>query len=357
MSNPPESERPESAIDEAAEAGHGDMHDQAPDPSAGDQASPTEDSGEPNTDTEPADSGAPAGPVDSGEDENHGAPGEDSGGEEPDGDVRHGSGDPHQDAPDQDSTEGQDSGEPAAEQADPEPATEVIAAPPADEPATEVIDPSGLAEPPQPERPQRRFTAPSSFDAAGTQRIDTPPDPATEIIATAPAQGMKTAAPQHIPPRGEAPKPPAVVHRSWGWVIALLLVIAALVAVAVLGTVLLTRDNSTRVSEEDRVRETIEKFDVAIQSGDLATLRSITCGATLDSYVKYTDAEWREIHSRVAAAKQYPVVASIDQIVINGDHAEANVTAFMAHAPQTRSTRSFDLQYRDEQWKICQMSQ
>jgi hypothetical protein len=26
----------------------------------------------------------------------------------------------------------------------------------------------------------------------------------------------------------------------------------------------------------------------------------------------------------------------------------------MAYAPQTRSTRSFDLQYRDDQWKICE---
>jgi hypothetical protein len=40
--------------------------------------------------------------------------------------------------------------------------------------------------------------------------------------------------------------------------------------------------------------------------------------------------------------------------VINGDHAEANVTTFMAYAPQTRSTRSFDLQFRDDQWKVCQ---
>ena len=44
----------------------------------------------------------------------------------------------------------------------------------------------------------------------------------------------------------------------------------------------------------------------------------------------------------------------IDQVVVNGDHAEANVTTFMAYAPQTRSTRSFDLQFRDDQWKICQ---
>ena len=48
------------------------------------------------------------------------------------------------------------------------------------------------------------------------------------------------------------------------------------------------------------------------------------------------------------------MVASIDQVVVNGDHAEANVTSFMAFDPATRSTRSFDLQFRDDQWKICQ---
>jgi hypothetical protein len=48
------------------------------------------------------------------------------------------------------------------------------------------------------------------------------------------------------------------------------------------------------------------------------------------------------------------VVANIDQVVVNGNHAEANVTAFMAYAPQVRSTRSFDLQYRDDKWKICE---
>ncbi len=88
--------------------------------------------------------------------------------------------------------------------------------------------------------------------------------------------------------------------------------------------------------------------------GDLASLRSITCGTTRDNYVKYDQKAWDETHARVEAAKQYPVVASIDQVVVNGDHAEANVTSFMAFAPQTRSTRSFDLQFRDNQWKVCQ---
>ncbi|TFV59134.1 DUF4878 domain-containing protein [Mycobacterium sp. PS03-16] len=232
------------------------------------------------------------------------------------------------------------------------------------EPATEVISPHpppGAPHPDDPSQGERRFTAPSGFDAGSTQKIDRPPDPATEVFprseagaVTEPFTAQKAAGPQVIPARGDAPRPPQPAKRSWGWVIAVVLVIAALVAIAVLGTILLTRGPGSAASQEEQVRATIEQFDVAIQNGDLATLRGITCGATRDSYVGYDDRSWAETHERVAAAKQYPVVASVDQIVINGDHAEANVTTFMAFAPQTRSTRSFDLMYRDDQWKICQ---
>jgi hypothetical protein len=239
-----------------------------------------------------------------------------------------------------------------------EPATEILLSPEAEAqlPAEETNQPA-----------ERRFTAPSGFDAGMTQKIDTPADPATEVMpvsyapagvaaATSFTEAMpqqKPVAPQLIPPRTDSAKPPRT-RRSWGWVVALLLVIAALVAVAILGTLLLTRGSSPKVSQEDMVRSTIQNFDVAIQNGDLATLRGITCGTTRDSYVNYDERAWTETHSRVAAAKQYPVVASIDQVVVNGDHAEANVTTFMAYAPQTRSTRSFDLQFRDDQWKVCQ---
>jgi hypothetical protein len=237
-----------------------------------------------------------------------------------------------------------------------------------DDPATEVMPPAeNRPEPPTVQRPaERRFTAPSGFDGS-TQKIDTPPDPETEIMSvgdapagaaaaeatTGPISQPKAAAPQVIPPRSDVSPAPRT-RRSWGWVVALLLVIAALVAVAVLGTVLLTRNSGPKVSQEEMVRATIQSFDAAIQNGDLATLRGITCGATRDNYVKYDERAWAQTHARVAAAKQYPVVASIDQVVVNGDHAEANVTTFMAYAPQTRSTRSFDLEFRDEQWKICQ---
>jgi hypothetical protein len=204
---------------------------------------------------------------------------------------------------------------------------------------------------------ERRFTAPG-FDAGSTQIIDRPPpDPETEVFATPTevfpvADGGRIATPQAIPPRDE----PTARRRSWAWVIAAILAIAALAALAALVTILLTRDDAPRVSQEEMVRTTIQNYDNALQKGDLPTLRGITCGQTRDSYVRYDDRAWADTHARVAAARQYPVVASIDEVVVNGEHAEANVTSFMAFDPSIRSTRSFDLQFRDNQWKICQAS-
>jgi hypothetical protein len=242
--------------------------------------------------------------------------------------------------------------------ADPDPEPDTLAADAMPEAETEVFAASEPADPdPAPAvlTGERRFTAPSGFDAGSTQIIDRPPDPATEIIdmGTGPIDPSKLAAPQAIPPRDGA-KPPGRAKRGrWGWAVAIVLVIAALAAVAILVTVLLTRGGGPR-SAEQAVRGTINRFDSAIQQGDLATLRSITCGATADAYNNYDDRQWTDVYSRVASAKRYPVVSTIDEVVVNGDHAEANVTSYMAFDPDATSTRSFDLEFRDEQWKICQ---
>ena len=214
---------------------------------------------------------------------------------------------------------------------------------------TEVI---AASEPP----PERRYTAPG-FDAGSTQIIDRTPDPETEIFSTptevfpVSESPVRFATPQEIPARV-----PLTRRRSWGLVIAVIAAIAVLAAVAVLAVILLTGDDSSKASQEDMVRATIQHFDTAVQRGDLATLRTITCGQTRDNYVNYDDRAWADTHERVSAARQYPVVASIDEVVVNGEHADANVTSFMAFDPATRSTRSFDLQFRDNQWKICQSS-
>jgi hypothetical protein len=282
---------------------------------------------------------------------------------------------PNPSGPDRDDTPNQSGPDPDARASDPvasevgpleeqttgadQDATEDYQVAAADEAATEVItkqDPATKsdAEKLQRQAQERRFTAPG-FDAKETTVIKTAPEPATEVIhmRRVPHFSPRQAMPQLIPPRLGAKLRPSS-QRDWGWVLALILVILALAAIAVLGTVLLTRHKAPKASAEDQVRTAIQHFDVAVQTGDLATLRSLTCGSTRDDYVNYDERAWADTYRRVSAAKQYPVVASIDQVVVNGQHAEANVTTFMAYDPQVRSTRSFDLQFRDDQWKICQ---
>lgn len=207
---------------------------------------------------------------------------------------------------------------------------------------------------------ERRFTAPG-FDANETTVIPTPQEPVTEVLQTAnrapertTTSHPKTATPQLIPPQLGS-KLRRSNRRDWGWALALILVVLTLAAIAILGTVLLTRSTKhSSASPEDQVRTTIRDFDIAVQNGNLTTLRSLTCGATRDGYINYDEHAWAETYRMVSAARQYPVIATIDQVVINGEYAEANVTTFMAYDPQVRSTRSFDLRFLDNRWKICQ---
>ena len=195
------------------------------------------------------------------------------------------------------------------------------------DPVTEVIEIGDAGEAADTATGERRYTAPG-FDAGSTQIIDRVPDAETEFISTE-ASGVTDPRPRTAGPQVITPQRPSR-HRPY--------------------------IGSSKVTQEDMVRSAITTFDTAGQKGDLATLRSVTCGQTRDNYVNYDDAEWADTYAKLSAAKQYPVVASIDEVIVDGEHAEANVTSYMASDPATTSIRSFDLQFRDDQWKICQSS-
>jgi hypothetical protein len=252
---------------------------------------------------------------------------------------------PEEPAPEETAPEESAPEEPDPEEPDPAAPTEVIE--PEPEPRFESAEPTVVLDGAGDNAADLRYSAPSGFDVKPTEVMESPPEPATDVMSV--TGQPRPVAPQAIPPRRTRGR-----HRSWGLVLALILVIAALAAVAVFGTVWLTHTSSPKVSQEDQVRQTIHDFDNAIQKGDLAQLRGITCGTTRDSYVNYDDQQWAATHDKVIAAKRYPMVASIDEVAVNGQHAEANVTTFIAYEPQVRSTRSFDLQFLDGRWKICQ---
>ncbi|HZQ30776.1 MAG TPA: DUF4878 domain-containing protein [Mycobacterium sp.] len=249
--------------------------------------------------------------------------------------------------PDQENAQAPDDSDPPEETPEPDEPEAAVEVPVPSEAPTEVI--STTPEPESSDAGDRRYTAPSAFDVSSTEKIENAPEPATEVITTSPSSTSRPAAPQEIPPR-----PGMGRHRSWLLVAALILAIIVVAAVVVYVIILATHDQSPKLSQQDQVRQAIQDFDTAVQKGDLAQLRSITCGDIRDNYLKMPDDDWAKTYQRIAAAKQYPMVASIDEVAVNDQHAEANVTTFMAYAPQVRSTRSFDLQYLDGGWKICE---
>jgi serine/threonine protein kinase, bacterial len=193
----------------------------------------------------------------------------------------------------------------------------------------------------------------------GTFAEDTQIAPAEPTFAE-PIQPPAPTVPATIAPvTAPTPEPVTPVTPPAKWarkraMLVLIPIIVVLVAIAAVTAVLLTRHSAPTVSQEDRVRATIRKFDTAVQKGDLATLRSITCGTTRDGYLQYNDDAWATTYQRTQVAKQYPVIDTIDEVAVNGKHAEANVTTYMAYDPQVRSTRSLDLQLLDDEWKVCQ---
>ena len=130
------------------------------------------------------------------------------------------------------------------------------------------------------------------------------PDPATEIFATPPvppgrprtarpavphtAASPKTATPQSIPPRrGTEVVDSAAV--SWGWVLAIL-VIAALAAVAILGTVLLTRhDNAVGRRRKTRCARRSRASTSRSRRAIWRRCAASPAARPRDSYVKYDE--------------------------------------------------------------------
>jgi serine/threonine protein kinase, bacterial len=187
-----------------------------------------------------------------------------------------------------------------------------------------------------------------------TAPIPTVVEPIGPPAPTAPATIAPVMAPMPEPVAPSTASTPSTKSARKRRMLVLIPIIVVLVAIAVVTAVLLMRHSAPTVSQEDRVRTTIRNFDTAVQKGDLATLRSITCGATRDGYLQYNDEAWATTYRRTQIAKQYPVIDTIDEVAVNGQHAEANVTTYMAYDPQVRSTRSLDLQLLDGEWKICQ---
>ncbi|OZC91240.1 Rv0361 family membrane protein [Rhodococcoides fascians] len=194
------------------------------------------------------------------------------------------------------------------------------------------------------------------------------------------------AVPQRIPARGEVPRPaqqpagpstarptpqpvpqqtgprPQPSGRSAGsaparktskrWLGALAAAVVVIVAVGAAAFFYLARDGGEN-SPEAQIRTSVTSFTEALASGDLATLRSSSCGDLATYYRDIPDAEFADVHRVAVEQGNVPVMEGIDAVQITGDTAIAQIIAYTEANPNERSPRTFDLRLEDETWKVC----
>ncbi|OZF55068.1 hypothetical protein [Rhodococcus sp. 14-2470-1a] len=194
------------------------------------------------------------------------------------------------------------------------------------------------------------------------------------------------AVPQRIPARGEVPRPaqqtagpsatstapqpsgrsagsaPPSSGRSAGsvparktskrWLGALAAAVVVIVAVGAAAFFYLARDGGEN-SPEAQIRTSVTSFTEALASGDLATLRSSSCGDLATYYRDIPDAEFADVHRVAVEQGNVPVMEGIDAVQITGDTAIAQIIAYTEANPNERSPRTFDLRLEDETWKVC----
>lgn len=168
----------------------------------------------------------------------------------------------------------------------------------------------------------------------------------------------RTSLPQ---PRKSAPQaspqrvgPPPEQRRRGGrrWFGALAAALVLIVAAGVAGYLYLSRDTDDS-SPEAEIRTTITSFTQALSSGDLATLRTSSCGDLAAYYRDIPDAEFADVHRVAVEQGNIPVVDGVDAVQITDDTALAQVIAYTAANPNERSPRTFDLQLDGDVWKVC----
>ncbi|KIQ18254.1 Rv0361 family membrane protein [Rhodococcus sp. MEB064] len=168
----------------------------------------------------------------------------------------------------------------------------------------------------------------------------------------------RPAAPRRIEP-STAPK--KVSTRSGGrrrgpWIAAALV---ALLAIAGVVAFALTRGGASASgpSDDEKIRTSIDTFTTALRDGDLATLRTATCGPLASFYGGISDADFAATHDAAVAAGTVPVVESVDTVQITEAQPPDQTTAIAQVTARTEgaepSARTFDLALDGETWKVC----
>lgn len=215
--------------------------------------------------------------------------------------------------------------------------------PPAPEPATVAIPKAPQPQMPPPQMPQRQSPQPKAPQPvrAAPQRVGV-------------AAGISPQQP--LPTRIEPAAPEQTKRSGKGWYIAAGAAAVAIVAAIGVALYVSSESSSGENSPEAQVQTAISTYVDALASGDIAALRTATCGSLADYYQSVPDDAFAQVHQNAVTQKTIPQVSAVDAVRITDDTAIAQVEASIP-ATGERSWRTFDLERQDGTWKVCDPSQ
>ncbi|NUS94409.1 MAG: hypothetical protein HOQ36_18715 [Nocardia sp.] len=171
------------------------------------------------------------------------------------------------------------------------------------------------------------------------------PTVAEQRVAQSPQFGApgQIAQPQRVEP---APAPAgATDNRKW-------LIVAGAAAVVVIALIaIVVGVGSGDDSPQARIRSAIGDYTDALESGDLAGLRDVTCGGLHEYYQGLSEDQFAAVHQQAVAGGSIPDVTSVDAVQITDRTALAQVS--VQTEADSKTTRTFDLQEIDGGWKVC----
>lgn len=182
--------------------------------------------------------------------------------------------------------------------------------------------------------------------AGAPSPADIKPTVAEHRVTQSPQYGApgQIAQPQRVEPAAA----PAGSTGNRKWLIAagaaVVVVIALIAIVAGIG--------SGDDSPQARIRTAIGDYTGALERGDLAGLRDITCGGLYDYYQGLSEEQFAAVHRQAVDSGSIPDVTGVDAVQITDRTALAQVTV-QTEADSAQTTRTFDLQETDDGWKVC----
>ena len=104
----------------------------------------------------------------------------------------------------------------------------------------------------------------------------------------------------------------------------------------------------------DKAAEAAVTYVTAMNNGDLATLRQITCGDQHEFYTKISDADYANLFASQKARNELVNISGVRAAkVVDGKRAVVEVNAFRTEQPNTILPTSINLQKVDGTWKVC----